>query len=92
MLNLATKCAVEHDNIRVIHRRHCERSAAIQSLWGQSVFGQSLWDQNNVAMFCVVPWICVIGGDLQPLQRRKIIHIGHRIAHHKIAQLGPAVF
>jgi hypothetical protein len=38
---------LKRDDIRVIHRRHCERSAAIQSLC----------DQSPMAMFCVVSWI-----------------------------------
>jgi hypothetical protein len=33
----------------VIHRRHCEHSAAIQNLWDLSL--------SPVAMFCVVSWI-----------------------------------
>jgi hypothetical protein len=45
-------CDLEHNDITVIHRRHCERSAAIQTM-----VGQSMGHQNNVAMFCVVSWI-----------------------------------
>jgi hypothetical protein len=36
-----------HNDIRVIHRRHCERSAAIQ------IMG----DQSTVAIFCLVSWV-----------------------------------